>query len=141
MADMKIQLEDGKYELIYEDETCELFARRYGEYWQDYTGSKFMCNLLAKITELQQENENIRRANLDCMEHFDELMKDYKTSQYQLSSLLARIHRDGGHYEAENGTTEAIIDADLIVANLNAMFTMREVQKQIQANAKNEDWS
>lgn len=37
-----------------------------------------------------------------------------------LSSLLARIHRDGGHYEAEHGTAKACIDADAIIADLYA---------------------
>ena len=93
MADMKVQLEDGKYELIYEDGTYELFARRYGEYWQDYTGSKFMYNLLAKIIELQEENENIRRANLDCMEHFNELMKDYNELHKELLEIEEREYQ------------------------------------------------
>jgi hypothetical protein len=35
-----------------------------------------------------------------------------------LGNLLARIHRDGGHYESEHGTDKAAEDADLIVANL-----------------------
>ena len=29
-----------------------------------------------------------------------------------LSNLLARLHRDGGHYEAEHGTAKAVIDAE-----------------------------
>lgn len=35
-----------------------------------------------------------------------------------LSNLLARIHRDGGHYEEEHGTEKAVKDADFIVAHL-----------------------
>lgn len=38
-----------------------------------------------------------------------------------LSNLLARIHRDGGHYEAEHGTDKAVADADARVAMLNVM--------------------
>ena len=34
---------------------------------------------------------------------------------------MARIHRDGGHYQAEHGTEKAAKDADLIVADLNAL--------------------
>ena len=93
MTDMKVTLEDGKYELIYEQRTSELFTRRYGEYWQDYTGSKLMYLLLAKITELQEDNENIRRANLDCVENFNELMKDYK----ELHTELLRIEEREYH--------------------------------------------
>lgn len=45
---------------------------------------------------------------------------DAAGAKQQLSNLLARIHRDGGHYEAEHGTDKAVDDADTIVANLNA---------------------
>jgi len=33
-----------------------------------------------------------------------------------LSNLLARIHRDGGHYEQQHGTEKAVADADELVA-------------------------
>lgn len=35
-----------------------------------------------------------------------------------LGNLLARIHRDGGHYQGKHGTEKAVADADSIVANL-----------------------
>ena len=38
-----------------------------------------------------------------------------------LSDLLARIHRDGGQYEAEHGIDKAVADADDKVTRLNAM--------------------
>lgn len=93
MTDMKVTLEDGKYELIYEERSGNLTAKRSGAVWQDYTGSKFMYLLLAKITELKEENENIRRANLDCVENFNELMKDYK----ELHTELLRIEEREYH--------------------------------------------
>jgi hypothetical protein len=40
-------------------------------------------------------------------------------AQHHLSNLLARIHRDGGHYEYRHGTNKAVADADDIVARLN----------------------
>ena len=93
MTDMKVQLEDGKYELIYEERSGNLTAKRSGAIWQDYTGSKFMYLLRAKITELQQENENIRRANLDCIEHFNELMKDYNELNKELLEIEEREYQ------------------------------------------------
>lgn len=36
-----------------------------------------------------------------------------------LSNLLARIHRDGGHYEAEHGTEKAVAEAEKRIAELN----------------------
>lgn len=37
-----------------------------------------------------------------------------------IGNLLARIHRDGGHYQNDHGTLKAAEDADLIVATLYA---------------------
>lgn len=37
-----------------------------------------------------------------------------------LRNLLARIHRDGGHYLAQHGLDKAVADADAIVARLHA---------------------
>ena len=39
----------------------------------------------------------------------------------RLVTLLCRIHRDGGHYLAEHGLDKAVADADIKVAELNAM--------------------
>ena len=44
-----------------------------------------------------------------------------------MSNLLARIHRDGGHYESEHGQIKAVDDADLIVAKLNALSDAQQV--------------
>jgi hypothetical protein len=44
-----------------------------------------------------------------------------------MSNLLARIHRDGGHYESEHGQIKAVDDADLIVAKLNALSDVQQV--------------
>lgn len=53
--------------------------------------------------------------------------------QYEahLLSLLARIHRDGGHYTAEHGLEKSVADADLKVAHLFAA----QVAQQPQAEA------
>lgn len=43
-----------------------------------------------------------------------------------LANLLARIHRDGGHRQAEVGTEIAVDEADVLVANLNAEAAMHQ---------------
>ena len=43
-----------------------------------------------------------------------------RIAEERLSSLLARVHRDGGHYEAAHGTEKAWADADEIVARIYA---------------------
>lgn len=90
MTDMKVQLEDGKYELTYKKQTGDLIVVRNGKFLDNYMGNELMYLLVAKITELQEENTNIRRANLDCMEHFNELMKDYNELQKELSEIEER---------------------------------------------------
>ena len=42
-------------------------------------------------------------------------MKDYRG---HLLNLLARIHRDGGHYTIKHGLEKSVKDADEIVAKL-----------------------
>lgn len=37
-----------------------------------------------------------------------------------LLNLLARIHRDGGHYTMKHGLEKSVADADKIVAKLNS---------------------
>ena len=46
-------------------------------------------------------------------------------SDQRLVNLLCRIHRDGGHYIAEHGLEKAVADADVKVAELNAMSDTR----------------
>jgi hypothetical protein len=42
--------------------------------------------------------------------------------EQMLGELLARIHRDGGHYTAAHGYMKSFIDADIKVANLNVLY-------------------
>jgi hypothetical protein len=50
-SEMKIQLSDGKYTAIFEEDTGKLYASRYGEQWRDLCGDKFVYCLMAKIEE------------------------------------------------------------------------------------------
>lgn len=43
---------------------------------------------------------------------------EYQKLEQQRDDLLARIHRDGGHYAEENGIDKAIDDAHIKVAEL-----------------------
>ena len=56
-------------------------------------------------------------------------------TKHHLSNLLARIHRDGGHYEAEHGTERAAMDADFLVVAQNVMLGELEVIK-----AERDEW-
>ena len=69
----------------------------------------------AQILKMAQERDDLRNSNREISQ--------------LLSNLLARIHRDGGHYEAEHGTAKAVADADVIVANMYAMQKTLNDQK------------
>lgn len=59
----------------------------------------------------------------------------------QVSNLLARIHRDGGHYESEHGRSKAINTADLIVAKLNAMDDAQQAKRVPMSDERiEEEW-
>lgn len=46
------------------------------------------------------------------------LERERDTARRHTGNLLARIHRDGGHYEGEHGTSKAVEDADLIISEM-----------------------
>lgn len=65
---------------------------------------KFFREAATELTRLRDANKALT-AQRDAARH-------------HTSNLLARIHRDGGHYESEHGTSKAVEDADGIVASL-----------------------
>jgi hypothetical protein len=75
-------------------------------------------NAIERVAQLEAEIVRLtgclERANAQA-EHFERewyLRGDVlDTAEYWLGSLLAVIHRDGGHYEAEHGTARAADDA------------------------------
>ena len=49
---MKTVLADGKYTVIFEEETGAMRAERYGQPWRDLTGDGMVLAMLQKIDEL-----------------------------------------------------------------------------------------
>lgn len=49
---MKIELEEGKYEIILNENPFEFKALRYGEEWRDLAGDKLILALVNKIEEM-----------------------------------------------------------------------------------------
>lgn len=49
------------------------------------------------------------------------LAQQGEQTDQRLVNLLCRIHRDGGHYITKHGIDKAVIDADVRVAQLNAL--------------------
>lgn len=52
---MQVNLENNKYTLTFDEAKGTLVAARYGEFWMDYSGNKFVYLLLARIVELEAE--------------------------------------------------------------------------------------
>lgn len=50
---MKVNLENNKYTLTFDEVNGSLVANRNGEYWMDYSGNKFVYLMLARIVELE----------------------------------------------------------------------------------------
>ena len=59
---MQVNLENNKYSLIFDETTGTLLANRYGEYWMDYTGNKFVYLLLARIVELESNQAQMLKS-------------------------------------------------------------------------------
>lgn len=53
-------------------------------------------------------------------EHIAEVEQERDEARHHLSNLLARIHRDGGHCEAEHGTVKSVVSAEQIIVDMLA---------------------
>lgn len=80
--------------------------------WREYLATK--ATIATKDAEIARLTGCLERANAQA-EHFEREWylrgEVLDTAEYWLGSLLAVIHRDGGHYEAEHGTARAADDA------------------------------
>lgn len=62
------------------------------------------------------------------MQHWDELRKlrEIAAAQRPILDLLARIHRDGGHYTDAHGIAKSAADAEnLVIKQLNQIFDVK----------------
>lgn len=80
--------------------------------------SDIASELAVRDMEIARLTECLARANASS-EKFERewyLRGDVlDATEYRLGSLLAVIHRDGGHYQTEHGTEKACADAELAV--------------------------
>lgn len=54
METEKIELGDGKYTLVLEDNDRKFYALRYGEEWRDLIGDNLIFEMFYKIKELEE---------------------------------------------------------------------------------------
>jgi hypothetical protein len=77
-------------------------------------------SLQAKVVELSEAHRLSALNAGNWKRQFDAAMEKVAELDLYTGNLLARIHRDGGHYQAEFGNGKAVRDADLIVAETYA---------------------
>ena len=52
---MKIELECGKYEVVFEEKTGELYVNRYGKRWREMPGDKLVLAMMERIEDLEAQ--------------------------------------------------------------------------------------
>ena len=58
-------------------------------------------------------------------------IRDLQSARANLGDLLAVIHRDGGHYQAEHGLERACADAEKVVIDLRMSVSALEESHRI----------
>jgi hypothetical protein len=64
------------------------------------------------IKRIEQAEDAIGYA-VDALEVQAERIAELEDAEVHLGNLLARIHRDGGHYQAQHGTFKAVGEAEI----------------------------
>lgn len=52
---MKFETEDKKYKVVFNGDTGELVAYRYGEMWRNLCGDNLVLAMLSRINDLEEE--------------------------------------------------------------------------------------
>lgn len=60
MSIRKVDLDNGKYTIRFNESTGALSVLRHGEQWSEETGSKFILSVLHRIEELQDKEEKLQ---------------------------------------------------------------------------------
>lgn len=82
-----------------------------------------VCGIKDQVHSQVSNKELIMKSTVEHIEEIQEILE----TQQALGNLLARIHRDGGHYQQKHGTRKAIEDAEKIVCN----FFYRDNTEQV----------
>lgn len=103
------------------------------------------CRLEQEHKELREKLATAERSLYHSRQDNIELTAKHETLRQKLANLLARIHRDGGHYLSTHGLDKACTDADVKVAVLNADADEARLAKPAMAEQEpvmldNADW-
>lgn len=72
-----------------------------------------------------------RHSHHDLDLRVERVIGERDSAQHMLGELLARIHRDGGHYATEHGLAKATTDADSIVCGMLDAVRERDAMRAI----------
>ncbi len=80
---------------------------------------------------------------LDCLlcqrsEIITKLKAQLAARDQQAGNVLARIHRDGGHYITQHGWEKACVDADAVVCRLQAQLAASEEKRKVRVVLRSE---
>lgn len=53
--EVKLEVADGKYTLVFDEATGKFYCLRYGEPWRDLVGDKMVLSLFYRIKELESK--------------------------------------------------------------------------------------
>lgn len=92
---------DGKYTLIYNEETGEFRALRYGEQWRDLVGDKMV---LALLTEILDGRKKATEAHDDLLAGLERKDKDL----WDIDAVLKKVGFEPWKYESFSKCVEAM---------------------------------
>ena len=78
-----IKLENGKYEVLVEDNGSKFYAKRHGLEWKDLTGDKLSMVMFYTIQELAEKVEH-----LETYIEVQEAKKDKRYSEEDVKGLI-----------------------------------------------------
>lgn len=74
-----------------------------------------VSELESQVRDCEKHNEILKQSELRLLKEVRDLTGERERERQALGNLLAVIHRDGGHYQAEHGSKKAAEDAETLV--------------------------
>lgn len=78
-----------------------------------------LCNTCKELTWLREQVTTLKAERDEAVHTRDEV-------HHELAELLARIHRDGGHYVDQHGFAKAVEDAHELVVQAHVVADRRD---------------
>lgn len=93
MDDFKIELNDGKYTILWDFEKRQFECLRYGEPWRDFIGDQMMMSLCLELIEKSASNTMDNNIKEIWEQHFTEAQEENADDPID-HSFLCKIASD-----------------------------------------------